>query len=261
MATAVPPFAELVAPPDWRTVDFISDLHLHESEPASFSAWQHYLETTPADAVFILGDLFEVWIGDDAADEGNPEADAFAVRCAQALKAAAQRCKVFFMHGNRDFLVGRAFLASLGVTLLDDPTVLACAGRRWLLTHGDALCLEDVEYLIFRKQVRSSDWQASFLAKPLPQRRAIARSLRDQSEARKRTGVAYADVDSATARDWLQQGQAATMIHGHTHKPADHDLGWGMRRVVLSDWDAAATPPRAQVLRLTAAGLQRLPLA
>ena len=279
MAQAVPPFAELIAPPDWRTVDFISDLHLHESEPGTFTAWQHYLESTPADAVFILGDLFEVWIGDDAADDHRPEADSFSALCARTLKAAALNRKLFFMHGNRDFLVGSAFLESLGVTLLDDPTVLVGAemssslavpekagvragvGQRWLLTHGDALCLDDVEYLAFRKQVRSSDWQADFLSKPLAQRRAIARGLRDQSEARKHTGVAYADVDSAAARDWLQRAQAATLIHGHTHKPADHDLGWGMRRVVLSDWDAAATPPRAEVLRLTAGGLQRLALA
>ncbi|MBC7434864.1 MAG: UDP-2,3-diacylglucosamine diphosphatase [Bdellovibrionales bacterium] len=274
MATAVLPFAELHAPPDWRTVDFISDLHLHESEPATFTAWQEYLESTPADAVFVLGDLFEVWVGDDAAD-----ADTFAGLCAQTLKAAAKRRKIFFMHGNRDFLVGRGFLASLGVTLLDDPTVFvsagmssflplweragagADAGQRWLLTHGDSLCLDDVDYLAFRAQVRSAEWQAAFLAKPLATRRDIARGLREQSEARKRTGVSYADVDSSAARDWLQHAQAATLIHGHTHKPADHDLGAGLRRIVLSDWDAAATPPRAQVLRLTAGGLQRLALA
>jgi UDP-2,3-diacylglucosamine hydrolase len=252
MAQAVPQFAELIAPSDWRTVDFISDLHLHESEPATFKAWQHYLESTPADAVFILGDLFEVWIGDDAA------ADTFAAHCAQVLAAAALSKALFFMHGNRDFLVGRAFLASLGISLLADPTVLGFAGKRWVLSHGDALCLEDVEYLAFRKQVRSSDWQADFLSKPLARRREIARGMREQSEARKQTGVAYADVDSAAARDLLQRAQAATLIHGHTHKPVDHDLGSGLRRVVLSDWDAAAMPPRAQVLRLTAGGLQRL---
>ncbi|CAN5476137.1 UDP-2,3-diacylglucosamine diphosphatase [soil metagenome] len=255
MAQAVPPFAELIAPPDWRTVDFISDLHLHESEPATFTAWQHYFESTPADAVFILGDLFEVWIGDDAA------ADTFAARCAQVLSAAARGKAIFFMHGNRDFLVGRALLGSLDVSLLDDPTVLDFAGKRWVLSHGDALCIEDVEYLAFRKLVRSSDWQADFLSKPLARRRDIARGMREQSEARKQTGAAYADVDSAAARDLLRRTQAATLIHGHTHKPADHELGWGMRRVVLSDWDAAATPPRAQVLRLTAGGLQRVALA
>ncbi|MBC7380118.1 MAG: UDP-2,3-diacylglucosamine diphosphatase, partial [Burkholderiaceae bacterium] len=147
------------------------------------------------------------------------------------------------------------------ISLLDDPTVLGFAGKRWALSHGDALCLEDIEYLAFRKQVRSSDWQNDFLSKPLARRRDIARGMRGQSEARKQTGVAYADVDSAAARDLLQRAQAATLIHGHTHKPADHDLGSGLRRIVLSDWDAPAIPPRAQVLRLTADGLQRVALA
>ncbi|MBC7377125.1 MAG: UDP-2,3-diacylglucosamine diphosphatase, partial [Burkholderiaceae bacterium] len=153
MATAVPPFAELVAPPDWRTVDFISDLHLHESEPATFKAWQHYLESTPADAVFILGDLFEVWIGDDAA------ADPFAADCVQALVAAARSKAIFFMHGNRDFLVGQTFMALCNTTLLDAPTALTFAGQRWLLSHGDALCLDDLDYMAFRRQVRSPGWQ------------------------------------------------------------------------------------------------------
>ncbi|MEO7127278.1 MAG: UDP-2,3-diacylglucosamine diphosphatase, partial [Rhodoferax sp.] len=139
------------------------------------------------------------------------------------------------------------------------------AGQRWLLTHGDALCLDDVDYMAFRAQVRNTNWQRDFLAKPLTERRAIARGLREQSEARKRSGVSYGDVDGPAARRWLQAARAATLIHGHTHKPADHDMGAGLARVVLTDWDAAAIPPRAEVLRLAAAGpaagrLQRVAL-
>jgi UDP-2,3-diacylglucosamine hydrolase len=151
-------------------------------------------------------------------------------------------------------------MAQCRATLLDDPTVLAFAGRRWLLTHGDALCLDDVDYMQFRAHVRSAEWQQTFLAKALAERQAIARGLREQSEARKRSGAHYADLDTAATRQWLAAAQAGTMIHGHTHKPADHDLGGGLQRIVLSDWDLAARPPRAQILRLSARGLARLAL-
>jgi len=258
----VPPLAELIAPPSWRTVDFISDLHLDADEPATFSAWQHYLQHTPADAVFILGDLFEVWVGDDAASAGlpNPTEANFEHSCAEVLARAGRRLALFFMHGNRDFLVGPAFMDACHATLLDDPTVLTFAGQRWLLSHGDALCLDDLDYMAFRQQVRSPGWQRSFLARPLAERLALAREMRRQSEARKHSGMDYADVDMEAARQWLQAANAPTLIHGHTHKPAHHDLGNGLSRVVLSDWDALASVPRAEVLRLDASGLQRIAL-
>ncbi|WP_447775759.1 UDP-2,3-diacylglucosamine diphosphatase [Variovorax boronicumulans] len=253
---ANPAFSELVAPPAWRTVDLISDLHLQASELATFEAWQGYLQTTPADALVILGDLFEVWVGDDAADQPGFEA-----QCVELLQRTAQRMPVFFMHGNRDFLVGKAFAAQCGVTLLDDPTVLVLHGERWLLSHGDALCLEDTEYLQFRAQVRTPEWQAAFLARPLEERRALARAIRTQSEDRKRDpSTLWADVDANAAREWLQRARASALIHGHTHRPAVHDLGHGLRRIVLSDWDVAAHPPRAQLLCLSAAGAQRVDL-
>jgi UDP-2,3-diacylglucosamine hydrolase len=283
--------AELMAPPAWRTVDFISDLHLNAGEPATFSAWRHYLQTTPADAVFMLGDVFEVWVGDDilsgdalatggkalALDDGAAmpgsaamdDSASFEQHCAQALRQAAERLDLFFMPGNRDFLVGQRFMDRCRATLLSDPSVLTFAGQRWLLTHGDALCLDDTDYLKFRQQVRSPEWQRAFLGKPLAERQAIARHMRAQSQAHqqggreggKEGGQNYADVDSAAACQWLQAAAAATLIHGHTHKPAAHDLGGGLRRVVLSDWDAQARPPRADALRLTAsAGLQRIAL-
>ena len=246
---------ELTAEPTWQAGDFISDLHLHASEAATFHAWQHYMQATPADAVFILGDLFEVWVGDDSLQDGS-----FESQCAQVIRQTALRAPVFFMHGNRDFLVGQGLMASCHATLLDDPTILIFNDKRWLLSHGDALCIDDLAYMQFRTQVRSPEWQRDFLTKPLAERQTTARGLRQQSEARKQSGAEYADVDTQAARQLLGDANALTLIHGHTHKPAEHDLGDGMRRVVLSDWDAAATPPRAEAIRLTDEGLQRLTL-
>ena len=250
----MPRFEELVAPSHWRTVDFLSDLHLQASEPDTLAAWHHYLQTTPADALFILGDLFEVWVGDDALDDpGSFESQA----CALLLAASRQRA-LFFLHGNRDFLIGPGFARHTGATLLHDPTVLVWQGQRLLLSHGDALCLDDVDYQRFRVQARSVQWQEHFLAQPLAQRRAQARGIRQQSEARKQSGAIYADVDGPAAIAWLQAAHATTLVHGHTHRPAEHPLAPDVRRVVLSDWDAAAHPPRADVLRLTPQGLERV---
>ena len=246
------PLAGLQAPADWRAVDFISDLHLDPGEGATFDAWRRYMAGTPADAVFILGDLFEVWIGDDALG-----LDGFDAECASILRKTSQRIPVFFMPGNRDFLAGEGLMQAAGSRMLQDPTVLDALGQRILLTHGDALCLQDHDYMAFRARVRTPSWQREFLSQPLPQRRDVARGLREASESRKRAASDYADVDTGAARQWLQQAQALLMVHGHTHQPADHDLGDGMRRMVLSDWDAAARPPRLEVLRLDAQGLRR----
>lgn len=252
----LPAFARIDAGPGWRAVDFISDLHLQPEAPATFEAWRRYMADTPADAVFILGDLFEVWIGDDTAVRAG-----FAAECAQVLHEAAARRPVFLMHGNRDFLVGDGFSARTGVRLLADPTALPFAGRRWLLTHGDMLCLADTRYLAFRAHVRTAAWAEDFLAQTLPQRQDVARRLREGSQAQQREVAEHADVDTAAARQWLRAAGAGTLVHGHTHRPGAHDLGDGLARVVLSDWDARATPPRLQVLRLDAAGgLRRIAL-
>jgi UDP-2,3-diacylglucosamine hydrolase len=259
MNTTVPHLGELVAPPTWRTVDFISDLHLEADHPQTVTAFTHYLRQSPADAIVILGDLFEVWIGDDCLDDFN----SFESRCTAALKQSAQGHAIYFMHGNRDFLIGQHFSNIAHVGLIADPCILKFAEQNWLLSHGDAMCLADTDYLAFRAIVRSPQWQKDFLAKPLDERRGIARGIRTQSEGRKRSGALYADVDAALACRWLHAAQADTLIHGHTHKPgvhALHGLGCSHHRVVLSDWDAAANPARAQVLRLTADGLTRVNL-
>ena len=262
MAATVSSAQELTAPPAWRTVDFISDLHLQAGDCQTFTAWQNYMQTTPADAIFILGDLFEVWIGDDAVCEAvtaGPGLQAsFENCCANVLRNAAAVKTIFFMHGNRDFLVGEQLMALCSATLLPDPLVFVFNQQRWLLSHGDALCLDDVDYMQFRQQVRTAAWQQAFLAKPLAQRQAIAGDLRAQSEARKLFGTTLVDLDAAATREWLHAADASTLIHGHTHQPAEHDLGDGLSRVVLSDWDLQARPPRAEALRLTAQGLQRI---
>ena len=257
MPPTVPRAEELSAAPAWRTVDFLSDLHLDPGHEATVQALAGYLARTHADAIFLLGDLCEVWVGDDALDDPG----SFESRCCALLAQAARQHALYFLHGNRDFLIGEGFARASGAALLPDPTVLAFAGQRWLLSHGDALCLDDAEYQRFRVLARSPAWQQSFLAVPLAQRRAQARGMRAQSEARKHSGTWYADVDHPAALAWLQVANARALIHGHTHRPATHVLAPGLLRHVLSDWDLDATPPRAEVLRLTAEGLERLPLA
>lgn len=254
----LPTFWELVAPADWTAVDLISDLHLSVQTPRTFEAWATHLRSTPASAVIILGDLFEVWIGDDARHEG------FEAQCADVLAEAASRLTVAFMCGNRDFLVGGEMLRECGVRALPDPTVLVAFGERLLLSHGDALCLDDHEYQQFRAQVRSLAWQREFLGRPLEQRHALARAMRDHSEQRK-LGKAvedWVDIDKGTAVRWMHEASTPTLIHGHTHRPQHEDLAPGFVREVLSDWDLDdARPPRAEVMRLRRSGLARVPLA
>jgi UDP-2,3-diacylglucosamine hydrolase len=263
MTAALPNFAELHASQNWVTVDFISDLHLCESVPTTFDAWQRYMRSTTADAVFILGDLFEVWVGDDSIrpDVSLQSSDLnFEERCALVLQAAGKRLNLYFMHGNRDFLVGAQMMTTCNASLLADTTVLTFQQQRYLLTHGDMLCLADTKYLAFRDIVRQPDWQQMQLAKPLLERQAIGRHMRLESQKNQQNLLDYADVDDAAALAWLQAANAKTLIHGHTHKPADHDLGNGFKRVVMTDWDLKAAPNRAEVLQLTNNGLQRIKL-
>jgi len=207
------------------------------------------MEGVRADALFLLGDLFEAWVGDDVAQEPGFERD-----CAEVLKRASQRLPLFFLAGNRDFLVGAGLAQQAGFSILADPTVFVFGGQRWLLSHGDALCIADTEYLAFRAQVRAPGWQEAFLARPLAQRQQLARGMRAESEQLKRSGRDYPDVDTATALQWLQAAHAQVLVHGHTHKPGEHALDATHRRIVLSDWDATAQPPRLEALRLHADG-------
>ena len=244
----------LTAPAQWQQVDLLSDLHLGPDTPATVARLERHLAETPAQAVLLLGDIFEVWVGDDARHQP------FEAGVVQLLREASQRLALFFMPGNRDFLVGAELLADAGMTALPDPTVLTAFGQRWLLVHGDAQCLADTAYQAFRRQVRSPEWQAQILAQPLEARQALGRQMREGSRAAQAAQLMSTDLDAAACRALLAEAEATTMIHGHTHRPAEHDLGQGMRRVVLSDWDLDATPPRGDVIRLSAAGPQRLPL-
>lgn len=268
---ALPTPDRVCAAPEWERVEFISDLHLRPEDPDTASAWLHYLEHGRFDALFILGDLFELWFGDDMLQRPNATPDSTLLqRSVAALAAASARAPIYLMHGNRDFLLGGAFAETSGVRLIADPCVLEYAGQRWLLSHGDAWCLEDRSYQSFRQMVRAPDWQRGFLARPLAEREALARMARHTSESQRSvgsgsgngstTGAAqaagpdYADLDAVTVCDWLRATACQTLIHGHTHRPGLHDLGPGLQRLVLSDWCGLSQPPRREVLRLDRLG-------
>ena len=237
---------ELIAQPHWRRVDFISDLHLHSSEPQTHAVWARYMRDTKADALFILGDLFEVWVGDDTLTD----AQSFESACVSTIRSTAARIPVYCIVGNRDFLLSQEFSAAAQAQLLPDPTTLTFAAHRIVLTHGDAWCVDDVDYQAFRRTVRSADWQAHFLKRPLPERRAIASDIRLQSEKKKEV-ASYADVDHSVAQEALASADATYLIHGHTHKPTTHEMEHGTQRWVLSDWHIQGkASDRAEVLRL-----------
>lgn len=242
------------APPHWRAIDFVSDLHLSSDLPLTAQALGDYLSRSRADAICLLGDVFEAWVGDDSRDQP------FEADVVSRLRAASATRALFFMVGNRDFLVGPALCADAGLTALPDPTALHAWGGRWVLAHGDAQCLSDQRYQAFRRQVRSSAWQQSFLTQPLPVRIEAARAMRRESRLQQAAVESVGDLDRQACRDLLREADAAVLLHGHTHRPAEHDLGDGLRRIVLSDWDLDdPSVPRAQVLRLHADGrLQRL---
>ncbi|MDT8999162.1 UDP-2,3-diacylglucosamine diphosphatase [Paucibacter sp. APW11] len=244
----------LIAPPSWRAIDFLSDLHLSPSTPGTLAALRRWLASTDADAVFLLGDIFEVWVGDDARH------DDFEAACVALLGSASQRLSLFFMAGNRDFLLGRDMAEACGLQLLSDPCCLHAFGRRLLLSHGDALCLADSGYQAFRQQVRSASWQHDFLSRPLSERHDIARQLREGSRLKQQQQgpELWAEPDTEACLAALREADAELLLHGHTHRPAIHQLDRQRQRWVLSDWDFDAAAPRGDVLRLDAAGLRRL---
>jgi UDP-2,3-diacylglucosamine hydrolase len=237
------------------TTLFISDLHLDPSRPRITDLFVDFLrgEARGAEAVFILGDLFEAWIGDD-------EATALADRVRAELAAlTASGVPTCLLRGNRDFLIGPAFAADTGVRLLADPSVVMLYGEPTLLMHGDLLCSDDLAYQAFRGQVRDPAWQASFLAQPLAAREAFAAKARNQSQQRQaglvaaNTLEAITDVTQATVEETMARYGVTRLIHGHTHRPAIHALsvdGRPARRVVLGDWYE-----QGSVLRVDADGL------
>jgi UDP-2,3-diacylglucosamine hydrolase len=242
-------------PAGWRSIDFISDLHLAPDHPHTVRAWARHLAQSRADAIVMLGDVFEAWVGDDSRDQP------FERSLVDAIKVGASRRTVAFMAGNRDFLVGPELMAAAGLLPLADPTCLQAWGHRWVLVHGDAQCLQDQRYQAFRAQVRDPAWQQAFLARPLAERIEIARAMRRES-MRQQLGAteSVGDLDAEACRTLLRRAGASVLLHGHTHRPAMHDLGDGLSRQVLSDWDLDAPDhPRAEVLRLSHDGsLRRL---
>lgn len=216
---------------------FISDLHLTAERPQINELFFAFLrDTAPAaEALYILGDLFEYWVGDD------DTADAVNTSVSEALATLSRSgVRVYFLHGNRDFLVGQAFAVRSGVQLIADPTVIELYGTRTLLMHGDTLCTDDIEYQKARVQFRNPQMQAKLLQLPLAVRHQQARQLRAQSEANKAGKASeIMDVSLATVEQELRAHNYPRLIHGHTHRPARHEHrvdGHVCERWVLSDW-------------------------
>jgi UDP-2,3-diacylglucosamine hydrolase len=247
----------LPASPGWHSVAFVSDLHLCEQSPLTLAAFEQWLAQARPDALFVLGDLFEVWIGDEVCQQPAH------ARVLAALKRCAARSDVFFMAGNRDFLLGPDALAAAGMRALSDPCRLDVFGQRLLLSHGDALCLDDQPYQAFRRTVRQADWQQAFLARPLEERANLARRIREESQGRKEAQPdlsQWADVDNAEASQWLHATGAQVLVHGHTHRPAVHQLPNEQQRIVLTDWDADHAPLRGEALWLSPTGWRHEPV-
>lgn len=214
---------------------FISDLHLDSSRPQVTQAFYRFLDERAgnAEALYILGDFFEVWIGDDDDAELCLEVKA-------RLKNLSQQTQLFIMHGNRDFLYGPQFCQDTGATLLDDPCLIDLYGTPTLLMHGDSLCTDDQEYMAFRQQARSPQWQQQLLAQPLVARRALAAQLRQQSKSMSALKAEdIMDVNADEVASHLKAHNCHRLIHGHTHRPARHKLvEQNAERIVLGDWHA-----------------------
>jgi UDP-2,3-diacylglucosamine hydrolase len=218
------------------TTLFISDLHLQPSQPRLLEACLRFFDgaARDAEALYLLGDIFEVWVGDD---DDAAWIDDFA-RALQQLHTRG--IALYFMRGNRDFLVGGDFAARCHMELLDDTAVIDLYGRRTLLMHGDTLCTEDKDYLAFREQVRNPQWQQMILAFPLEQRRQLAAQLRAQSKmAASNKAEDIMDVTPAEVARVMTENNVDLLIHGHTHRPARHALTVDEKpaeRIVLGDW-------------------------
>lgn len=214
---------------------FISDLHLGHHTPEIVEGFFRFLDQQAADAhqLYILGDFFDAWIGDD-------DDDALVLEIKKRLRQYAQNHQVFFIHGNRDFLVGERFASDTGIQLLPEAHCIVLDGERFLLMHGDTLCTHDVEYQKFRAMVRNPAWQQQILSLPLPQRRQMAADLRQKSKSM--NAMKAEDIMDVTPEEVVRSMTDAgvrSMIHGHTHRPARHSLavnGAEAERWVLGDW-------------------------
>ena len=230
---------------------FISDLHLQPSQPHTSAAFYAFLQdrAMAAQELYLLGDLFEYWAGDD--DLSDP----FNQIIAEAIRAVSDAgVRVYWIAGNRDFLVGAAFAEAAGLTLLAEPHVAEIGGNRIALVHGDAQCTSDTKYMAFRAQVRDPAWQAQFVAMPLAQRKAIIAGMREGSKAAHST-KSYELMDVAPEAVAALYAATGTeiIIHGHTHRPALHQHD-GKRRYVLPDWEPDAEPPRGGWISVTSDG-------
>lgn len=240
------------------TTLFISDLHLSAERPHIGALFSDFVRTEArtADALYILGDLFEYWIGDDVLAHKEY---ATTVQALHALSAAG--VPVYLMHGNRDFLIGEAFCRATGCTLLNDPTVIDLYGRKTLLMHGDLLCTDDVEYQAVRKRIRDPRFIQAFLAKPAAERDAVVRDYRAQSKAvTSQKPPEIMDVNAQTVGATLRAHGVRYLIHGHTHRPAHHRFkldGVSVERIVLGDWYDQGSVLRCGAAGCTLAGLAR----
>ncbi len=216
---------------------FVSDLHLDRQQPQRTRLFIDFLETRAAQArvLFILGDLFEAWLGDD-----DPAEDFQSLF--EALHRCASRCKLHFMAGNRDFLVGEDLARRIGFDILPDPFLMTLGEHRLALMHGDLLCSDDTDYLKFRALVRDPAWRRDFLARPLEERRQIAEGLRERSQqAMSGKQMTIMDVNPKTVEQTMRELGVDTLIHGHTHRPGLHALPAG-QRIVLGDWQVGLGP-------------------
>ena len=237
---------------------FISDLHLQAALPRTAEAFLDFLahRARHASYLYLLGDIFEYWAGDD--DIETP----FNRYIVDAIRAVADAgVAVFWIAGNRDFLVSTAFADAAGLTLLSDPHVVTLAGQRLTLAHGDAQCTDDIDYMAFRTQVRNPAWQNTFLTMPLAQRKAIIEGLRQGSQAaQKEKSSEIMDVNPEAVAQLFAETGSALLIHGHTHRPARHvyqDAAGTKVRYVLPDWEIDTTPSRGGWLTLGKDGVLR----
>lgn len=231
------------------TTYFISDLHLQASNPELSNGFYRFVEETITDAtdLYILGDFFDAWIGDD-------EDDDFYLSVIHKLKSYTDNgLNIYFMHGNRDFLVGKVFAEKTGVTLLNDPTDIQLAGKKIRLMHGDSLCTTDTDYMQFRTQVRNIQWQQNILGLPLEQRRIMATQLRSQSQSMNSNKAEdIMDVNPVDVSAQFEESGIDILLHGHTHRPACHLVGSSNKeRIVLGDWGESMYYARADETTIT----------